>query len=88
MRLVKTPTTGYAQSRGMKTNFILLVNQYRVAAFIDLVGNRGLDNFNQIRLAMESGFNSKSTYYKAFKVLKGVTLKTYFRNNELEEQQN
>jgi hypothetical protein len=53
MRLVKTPTTGYAQSRGMKTNFILLVNQYRVAAFIDLVGNRGLDNFNQIRPAMD-----------------------------------
>lgn len=74
-------------SRGMNTNFTSLVNQYRIEAFINLVNSRGLDNFNQMGIAMESGFNSKSTFYKAFKELKGVTPKTYFKEMVGEAQQ-
>lgn len=66
-----------AINQGMNTSFFSLVNQYRVEEFIRLTSSDDYHNFSLLGIAQESGFKSKSTFYKAFRELKGQTPKEY-----------
>jgi AraC-like DNA-binding protein len=48
-------------------NFNDLINTYRIEAFIQKVNEGGLKHFTLMSLAYDSGFNSKTTFNRAFK---------------------
>lgn len=68
----------YTINNTLNTNFTSLTNQYRVEEFIRLVKSNGFANYSTLGIAAEAGFNSKSTFYKAFKEIKGQTPKEFF----------
>lgn len=70
----------YTINKSMNTNFTSLVNKYRVGEFIELVNSKGYSNFSILGIAMEAGFSSKSTFYKAFKEIHGQTPKEFFKD--------
>ncbi|WP_348740587.1 AraC family transcriptional regulator [Tenacibaculum sp. 190524A05c] len=59
-------------------NFNQLINEYRIEYSKDLLQNNDYDQYTITSIALESGFNSKSTFYTAFKKHTGVT-PTQFR---------
>lgn len=60
-------------------NFNQLINEYRVDYSKELLKNKEYDLYTITSIALESGFNSKSTFYNAFKKHTGVT-PTQFRS--------
>ena len=56
-------------------NFNDFVNEYRVNEFLTLSKKGEFDHYTLLALALECGFNSKSTFNRAFKKIKGVTPK-------------
>lgn len=58
-------------------NFFDFVNSYRVDEFKDKVTEENLVQFTILKLALESGFNSKTTFNKSFKKNTGETPKEY-----------
>lgn len=60
-----------------KLNFFDFVNQYRVEAFKELIGNPKYDNFSLLGIAFECGFNSKSAFNRVFKKSTGLTPSQY-----------
>ena len=61
-------------------NFNDFVNQYRVEEFIQLAS--GKKQYSFLALALEAGFNSKSTFNKLFKKLKGMTPSQFLAQNK------
>jgi len=74
----------YTINSHMGTNFSSLLSKYRVEEFIQLIESGRYENFNLLGIANEAGFSSKSTFYKAFKDLKGQTPKEYLRKLSVE----
>ncbi|MBI5540332.1 MAG: AraC family transcriptional regulator [Bacteroidia bacterium] len=60
-----------------KLNFFDFVNQYRVEAFKEKVINPKFENLSFLGLALECGFNSKSTFNRIFKNATGLTPSQY-----------
>jgi AraC-like DNA-binding protein len=60
-------------------NFNQLINEYRVEYSKGLLQNDEYNQYTITSIALESGFNSKSTFYNAFKKQTGVT-PTQFRS--------
>ena len=56
-----------------KLNFFDFVNQYRVEAFKERIGNPKYENFSLLGIAFECGFNSKSAFNRIFKKSTGLT---------------
>lgn len=54
-------------------NFFDFVNQYRVEAFKERIGNPKYENFSLLGIALECGFNSKSAFNRIFKKSTGLT---------------
>lgn len=50
-----------------KNNFSDYINQFRVEQAKKLIGKKQYHNYTIVSIGLESGFNSKSTFYKAFK---------------------
>ncbi len=61
----------------LQKNFTLFVNEYRVNAACKLLMNQ--TNFTIEAIGDEVGFNSKSTFFAAFKKIKGLTPNAYMR---------
>lgn len=59
------------------------VNRYRVKAFINKIENGANKEYTLLALSMDSGFNSKSTFNKAFKSEMNDTPTNYIKNNSL-----
>ncbi|MDY8135912.1 AraC family transcriptional regulator [Aquimarina sp. 2201CG5-10] len=59
------------------SNFYQFINQFRVDEFKALLQSPKAKQLSILGLAEESGFNSKSTFYTAFKTLEGITPKQY-----------
>ena len=59
------------------TNFRELINSYRVSAFIDKVKNPNEKHKTLLALALESGFNSKSTFNQVIKAQTGNSPSDY-----------
>ena len=60
-------------------NFNDYINKYRVQEFIDRAAENS--NFSFLALALDSGFNSKSTFNTVFKKHKGLTPSQFFSSN-------
>jgi AraC-like DNA-binding protein len=58
-------------------NFNDFVNQYRVNAVIERIGNPKFKNQTLLAIAFDAGFNSKATFNRAFKKIKGKNPKEY-----------
>lgn len=61
----------------LQTNFYELINKHRVEEAIRLIRNGNLNQITVDALAKESGFKSKSTFNKAFKLHTGSTPTQY-----------
>jgi len=60
-----------------KTNFYNYINQFRVKEFKRLLQTPKAQQYSILGLAKEAGFNSKSTFYAAFKGIEGMAPKEY-----------
>ncbi|MFH6958144.1 helix-turn-helix domain-containing protein [Flavobacterium aquidurense] len=58
-------------------NFANYINQYRVEAVKQMISNPEYENYNLLTMGLESGFTSKTTFYKAFKKVTGQTPNEY-----------
>jgi len=58
-------------------NFANYINQYRVEAVKEMMSNSEYENYNLLTMGLESGFTSKTTFYKAFKKVTGQTPNEY-----------
>ncbi len=56
-----------------KSNFFDLINDYRVEEFKRKALDPGQSHLNLVGIALESGFNSKATFYSVFKKKTGLT---------------
>lgn len=58
-------------------NFAHYITQYRVEAVKEMISNSDYENYNLLAMGLESGFTSKTTFYKAFKKVTGQTPNEY-----------
>lgn len=58
-------------------NFANYINQYRVEAVKEMISDSEYENYNLLAMGLESGFTSKTTFYKAFKKVTGKTPNEY-----------
>jgi len=73
----KNDLSKYFSSQGSSYNDY--VNQYRIEAFIERFGQSSGQHYSFEGLAFDVGFNSKSTFNRAFKKVKGTTPSVYFK---------
>lgn len=64
-----------------KNNFFDYVNSKRVDEFKQKIINKEHEKFSIISLAYDSGFNSKSAFYRYFKKIEGVTPGEFIKLN-------
>ncbi|WP_244280638.1 helix-turn-helix domain-containing protein [Leptospira saintgironsiae] len=64
-------------SETLETNFYNFVNEYRIKDIISALENISEERANFLRLALEYGFNSKSTFNTSFKKVTGKTPTQY-----------
>ncbi len=64
-------------NKGFKKNFNDLINEYRIKDFLSKVDAPDFEKYTLLSLALDSGFNSKSTFNRAFKKNMGVTPRQY-----------
>ena len=58
-------------------NFANYINQYRVEAVKEMISDPEYENYTLLTMGLESGFTSKTTFYKAFKKVTGQTPNEY-----------
>lgn len=58
---------------GLNKNFSDFVNEYRVNAIIEKLDSGNYDHITLLGLSFECGFNSKTTFNRVFKNIKGIT---------------
>jgi len=58
-------------------SFPKFINAYRIEEACKLVKNSEYNHYTLAGIGLECGFKSKSTFYKSFKVIKGVTPKEF-----------
>ena len=74
-----------AINRSTGRNFFAFVNEFRIAEFKRLAAAGRLADQTILSVALEAGFNSKSTFNAAFKKLAGCTPAQYLRGAETGE---
>jgi AraC-like DNA-binding protein len=62
------------------TNFYEFINTYRIEEFIKRVKKGEYQKHTITAVSLDVGFNSKSTFYKAFKLITNTTPKNYIKN--------
>ncbi|NAS12303.1 helix-turn-helix domain-containing protein [Poritiphilus flavus] len=67
-------------NEGFGKNFRDFVNQYRVQDFIERVEQEGYKNHTFLGIALDVGFNSKSSFNRSFKKVVGKTPSEYFNS--------
>lgn len=65
-------------NEGYDKNFYDLINEYRIEEFKERVWAGNLKHHTFLAIALEVGFSSKTTFYRAFKKSTGTTPKEYF----------
>ena len=61
----------------MECNFLDFINKYRIQEAKDKLANNKFDHYTIIAIAFEAGFNSKTTFYSAFKKFTETTPSRY-----------
>lgn len=69
-----------AINQGLSTNFYRLINEHRIREFEMLAKDPANAHLTHLALALEAGFRSKTTFYKAFRELKQATPSVYLRS--------
>ena len=77
-----TNKLSWVLNNSYKKTFYELVNEYRVADFSQKIKDNQHKEFTLISLAHDVGFNSKSTFYKAFKEITEMTPTAYIKDVE------
>jgi AraC-like DNA-binding protein len=65
------------------TNFSTYINNLRIVEAQRILTDNNYKNYTIIAIALESGFNSKSAFYNAFKKHTGTTPLEYKKQNNL-----
>ncbi|MBW3544317.1 MAG: helix-turn-helix domain-containing protein [Bacteroidetes bacterium] len=65
-------------NEGYEKNFYDFINEYRIEDFKDLIAREQYKKQTLLALALEVGFSSKTTFYRAFKKSTGETPRKYF----------
>ncbi|MEM6771308.1 MAG: helix-turn-helix domain-containing protein [Bacteroidota bacterium] len=71
-------------NQGLEQSFVDFVNSHRVAYLQERLADGALDRFTLLAIALESGFNSKSSFNRAFKRFTGITPTAYLKAENLE----
>lgn len=79
---LKTPPKQVSQivNQGLQLNFNDFVNQYRTEAILEKFQHGEHRQKTLLALALECGFNSKSTFNRAFKKSTGLSPQDYLKN--------
>jgi len=70
----------YALSKGLGINFNQFINAYRIDTFKEKIKEGRHKELSLLGIAYECGFESKSTFNRAFKLLTGVTPTKYIKS--------
>lgn len=68
----------------LNTNYTDFMNQYRVEEFIARVQDKSASKFTLATLSEQSGFSSRTSFFRSFKKLKGKTPAEYIRDMGIE----
>jgi len=68
-------------SEGCSTNFFELINSYRIEQIKEHLLHEDYQHYAIVSIGLEAGFNSKSTFYDAFKKNTGMTPSQYKKHN-------
>ena len=77
---VNNPELARLLNENIGMNFFEYVNYYRIKEFVALAKTDKAQQLTFYGLAQEAGFNSKSTFNKAFKKLMGTSPSAYFNS--------
>jgi len=67
-------------NQGTETNFNDFINGHRIEAVKKAIGEGELEHKTLVGIALESGFNSKSTFIRSFKKQEGMTPSEYVKS--------
>lgn len=70
----------------LNRNFFDFVNGYRIEEFIKRARKKEYAHLTFLAIALEVGFNSKTTFNKAFKKAKGLTPRQYLKQHPTENK--
>ena len=73
-------TLSWVINKGFDKNFYDFVNEFRIEEFKRLVENKIPEEQTILSIALEAGFQSKTTFNVAFKKITGMTPKEYIRS--------
>ncbi len=65
---------------GFEMNFNDFINHYRIAAVKEMLANQEHKQMTLLAIALECGFNSKTTFNRVFKKHVGITPKQYLKS--------
>ncbi|PLW98650.1 MAG: hypothetical protein C0593_04935 [Marinilabiliales bacterium] len=68
-------------NRDLKTNFFDFINKYRTETFCQKALDGETNKFSILAIAYDSGFSSKSAFYRAFKKAKGINPSLWIAQN-------
>jgi len=77
---VSNPEMARLLNERIGMSYFEFINYYRIKEFIELAKTDKAKSMSLFGLAQESGFYSKTTFNKSFKLLMGVTPSAYFGN--------
>ncbi|MCB0707717.1 MAG: helix-turn-helix transcriptional regulator [Saprospiraceae bacterium] len=69
-------------NQGLHKSFVDFVNQYRVEEVQSKIQLGALDQYTLLALALDSGFNSKSTFNRVFKKQTGISPSEYINRSQ------
>lgn len=69
----------YIINTGFKMNFNDLINEYRIMDFKDHLSDTGNQKYTLLGIAYKAGFNSKASFYRAFKKATGKTPAAFYK---------
>lgn len=70
----------YLINQHLKTSYYELINKYRVEKFKSAVAGTGHKNLSIVGIALNCGFSSKSSFYRAFKSQVGMSPAAYIKH--------
>ncbi len=78
---ISTNMVSQSLNENLDKNFYEYINSFRLDHFIELFNNPKFKQFTILAVALESGFNSKSTFNAFFKKSLGKSPSEYFKNH-------
>jgi len=78
---VSNPELARLLNERIGMNFFEFINYYRIKEFVALAQTQRAKELTFFGLAQEAGFNSKTTFNKAFKQIMGTSPSQYFREH-------